>query len=106
VIIIGLGLNYALMCGPQVSLYSAQFPPEVRYSGLSLAIQLGAALGGGLAPIIATALLEASRGFVWIGAYLATLGLLATLCAWLMRAPSGTVSHEISDPRISAEANL
>ena len=91
VIITGLGLNYAMMFGPQASLYSAQFPPELRYSGLSLGIQLAAALGGGLAPIIATALLEASGGLVSIGAYLATLGLLATLCAWLMRAPSATV---------------
>jgi MFS family permease len=90
VIITGLGLNYALMFGPQASLYSAQFPPELRYSGLSLGIQLGAALGGGLGPLIATALLEASGGLVSIGVYLATLGLLATLCAWLMRAPSAT----------------
>jgi MHS family shikimate/dehydroshikimate transporter-like MFS transporter len=91
VIITGLGLNYPLMFGPQASLYSAQFPPDLRYSGLSLGIQVAAALGGGLAPIIATALLEASGGLVSIGAYLAALGLLATLCASLMRAPSATV---------------
>ena len=90
VIITGLGLNYPLMFGPQASLYSAQFPPELRYSGLSLGIQLAAALGGGLAPIIATAL-HASGGLVSIGGYLATLGLLAALSAWLMRPPSTTV---------------
>jgi len=87
-IITGLGLNYSLMFGPQASLYSAQFPPELRFSGLSLGIQLAAAIGGGLAPIIAAALLKVSGGLVSIGAYLATLGLLATLCAWLMRAPA------------------
>src|SRR5215472_11206508 len=93
VIATGLGLNYALMFGPQASLYSAQFPPELRYSGLSLGIQLAAALGGSLAPIIATALLKASGGMVSIGAYLATLGLLASLSAWLMRAPPTTVDE-------------
>jgi len=46
-----------------------------------------------LAPIIATALLKASGSVVWIGAYLAALGLLATLCAWLMRAPPTTVDE-------------
>jgi MFS family permease len=92
-IITGLGLNYSLMFGPQASLYSAQFPPELRYSGLSLGIQLAAALGGGLAPIIATALLKASGSLLWIGAYLAALGLLATLCAWLMRPPPATVDE-------------
>src|SRR5215472_3998229 len=90
VIITGLSFTYPLMFGPQASLYSAQFPPELRYSGVSLGIQLAAALGGGLAPIIAAALLKVSDGLVLIGAYLATLGLLATLCAWLMRAPSLT----------------
>jgi MHS family shikimate/dehydroshikimate transporter-like MFS transporter len=92
-IIAGLGFNYSLMFGPQASLYSAQFPPELRYSGVSLGIQLAAALGGGLAPIIATALLNVSGGLVSIGAYLATLGLLATLCAWLMRAPPTTADE-------------
>lgn len=88
VTIAGLGLIYSLMFGPQASLYSAQFPPELRYSGVSLGIQLAAALGGGLAPIIATALVEASGGLVAIGVYVAALGLLTTPCAWLMRPPS------------------
>ena len=92
-IIVGLGFNYSLMFGPQASLYSAQFPPELRYSGVSLGIQLAAALGGGLAPIVATALLKVSGGLVLIGTYLATLGLLASLCAWLMRAPPTTVDE-------------
>jgi MFS family permease len=100
-IIVGLGLNYPLMIGPQASLYSAQFPAELRYSGLSLGIQLAAALGGGMAPIIATALLEASGRLVSIGAYVAMLGLVAALCASLMRAPSAHTNGGPSDVHLS-----
>ena len=32
-------------------------PPEVRYSGISLAVQVSGAIGGGLAPLVATSLL-------------------------------------------------
>jgi MFS family permease len=46
-----------MMYGPQGALFSEIFPMEVRYSGASLSYQSGAILGGGLAPLIATALL-------------------------------------------------
>ncbi len=51
-------LNYAIMFGPQSRLYAAQFPAALRYSGMSLGIQIAAALGGGLAPVVATTLLS------------------------------------------------
>jgi MFS transporter, MHS family, shikimate and dehydroshikimate transport protein len=86
-IVIGLALNYASMFGPQSVLYGAQFPPELRYSGMSLGIQLAAAVGGGLAPIIATRLVARYGSVVPVGVYLAALGILATICALLMKRP-------------------
>ena len=85
--VIGLALNYASMFGPQSELYGAQFPAELRYSGMSLGIQLAAAVGGGLAPIIATGMVARYRSVVPVGVYLAALGLLATTCALLMKRP-------------------
>jgi hypothetical protein len=38
------------------------FAPEIRYTGASLGYQIGAALVGGPAPLIATALLSAFSG--------------------------------------------
>ncbi len=46
----------SLMYGPQAALFAELFPAEMRYSGASLGYQLGAVVGGGFAPIIATAL--------------------------------------------------
>src|SRR5690606_23962485 len=39
-VVIALSLNYAIIFGPQSSLYSVQFPIELRYSGMSIGIQL------------------------------------------------------------------
>jgi MFS transporter, MHS family, shikimate and dehydroshikimate transport protein len=84
-LIVGLSINYAAMFGPQSHLYSEQFPPELRYSGMSIGIQVAGALGGGLAPIVATTLIAGFGSFYAVGAYLAGLGLLAAFCAYLMQ---------------------
>ncbi|HRL22916.1 MAG TPA: MFS transporter [Alcaligenes sp.] len=86
--VLALGLVYACLYGPQGSLFSAQFPAEVRYSGISIAVQISGALGGGLAPIVATSLLAWGQGnpryIVW---YLSLLGVLALASAWRMHGP-------------------
>jgi MHS family shikimate/dehydroshikimate transporter-like MFS transporter len=84
-VIVGLSINYAVMFGPQSHLYSEQFPPELRYSGMSIGIQVAGALGGGLAPIVATSLIAGFGTIQAVGVYLAALGILAAICASLMR---------------------
>ncbi|WP_209019955.1 MFS transporter [Allopusillimonas soli] len=85
--VVAIGIVYAALYGPEGSLFSSQFPPEVRYSGISLAVQVSGAIGGGLAPLMATWLLALGDGspryVVW---YLVGLGAIACLSAWCMRA--------------------
>ena len=50
------------MYAPQAAFQSELFDTRVRYTGASLGSQLSAALGGGLSPFIATALLPFGRG--------------------------------------------
>ena len=49
-------LAFVLGCtvGPQSALFAELFPAHVRYSGASLGYQVGAILGGGIAPFVAT----------------------------------------------------
>lgn len=90
---LAIGGVFPLVYAPQSALFSAQFPPEVRYSGISVSVQLAGAVAGGAAPIVATALLRAGDGDPWmISAYLLALGLLALFCGSLLR-PVGDDAH-------------
>ena len=70
----------SLMYGPQAALFAELFPPEVRYSGASIGYQLGAVVGGGFAPIIATALFAAYGSTLPIALYLALVCAISFVC--------------------------
>lgn len=83
---IAIGVVYAAMYSPQGALFSAQFPPEVRYSGISLGVQVSGAIGGGLAPLVATWLLSVGDGSPrYVAWYLTILGVIAFLSALRMK---------------------
>ncbi|WP_198087773.1 MFS transporter [Variovorax sp. E3] len=83
--VLAIGLVYACLYGPEGSLFSSQFPPEVRYTGISLAVQVSGAIGGGLAPIMATWLLAKGGGDpAYVTWYLSALGVVACISAFKM----------------------
>jgi MHS family shikimate/dehydroshikimate transporter-like MFS transporter len=60
------------------------FGPAVRYSGISLGYQIGAALAGGTAPLIGTVLLVADHNrWRWIACYIALIALVAFFAVFL-----------------------
>ncbi|MCD6060695.1 MAG: h16 [Moraxellaceae bacterium] len=84
---LAIGGVFPLLYAPQSALFAAQFPPEVRYSGISLSVQIAGAVAGGAAPLVATSLLKAGDGSPWlISVYLVALGLLALFCGSRLRA--------------------
>ena len=60
-----LGMQY----GPQAAYFTELFATEVRYSGASLGYQIGAILGGALAPTIAV-LLWQELGIIYVSVYI------------------------------------
>ena len=66
-----LGMQY----GPQAAYFTELFSTEVRYSGASLGYQIGAILGGALAPTIAV-LLWNKFGIFYVSVYIAIAALL------------------------------
>lgn len=82
---ISLGLiGHAAMYGPQAAFFSELFGTRVRYSGASLGYQLASPLSGGLAPLIATALLKWADGSpVPIVIYLVVMAAITIISVWL-----------------------
>ncbi len=78
-----------MMYGPQAAFLTELFSTHVRYSGASLGYQLGAILGGALAPLIATALWS-EFGTVFISIYIAIACLLTLISVKMLTETHGT----------------
>jgi MFS transporter, MHS family, shikimate and dehydroshikimate transport protein len=102
VLIVGFSLCVACMFAPQAAFFSELFPAHLRYSGASSGYQLAAALGGGIAPMIATRLLKISDGQTWIIAlYMVSLCAVGAVAA-LLAPETSRVSLEKAAPTESA----
>jgi MFS transporter, MHS family, shikimate and dehydroshikimate transport protein len=81
---VAVSFGQGIMFGPEAAWVAELFSSRLRYSGASLGFQIGAALSGGLTPIIAAALLLWT-GATWsISLYLiaaAVITLTATIAA-------------------------
>lgn len=72
-----------LMYGPQAAFFTEMFSTQVRYSGATLGYQIGAIVGGALAPTIAT-LLWIKFGTVYVSMYIAGASLLTLISVYLL----------------------
>jgi metabolite-proton symporter len=67
--------------GPMAAILAEMFPPQVRYTGISLAYQGAGAIFGGLSPLAATALVAAYGGAAWPAvALLVGMCVLSVVC--------------------------
>jgi MFS family permease len=85
-LLIFFALGFALMgCtyGPLSAAMARPFPPQVRYTGASMAFNLSGILGASLAPYIATTLGK-SHGLGAVGLYLTGAAVLTALALWAM----------------------
>ncbi len=74
-----MGLSF----GPMGALLPELFPAGVRYTGASLAYNLGGILGASFAPWMAQWLVS-TGGLPWVGAYVALAGVISGSALWLM----------------------
>ncbi|WP_248278895.1 MFS transporter [Brevibacterium sp. 'Marine'] len=112
-IILGNGIVQGLCYGPIAAYVSELFPPAVRYTGASVGYQLAAALGAGLSPMIASALIMVPGagpyliGGVW--ALFAVVGAAAVLVSRPFpesdRNPEPPVGESDVEPVLGRTAN-
>ncbi|MEC3957607.1 MFS transporter [Nocardia sp. CDC153] len=100
-VVIGL-VFHALMYAGQPALMAEMFPTRMRYSGVSLAYQVGLMAGGSLAPIIAVRLLDTYRSSVPIAVYEAVMAGVTVVALLFYRETFGIDLTEVD--RADAES--
>ncbi len=80
-IVVALSLGHGLMFAPESAYFPELFGTNVRFSGATLGFQVSAALGGGFAPIIATAMVGMLGGTTGVSIMLMLLGIITLIAA-------------------------
>ena len=87
-------LTLSMMYGPLAAFFSEMFSANLRYSGASLGYQLGALLGGAVAPLLAVYLLKVTGGTEAISIYIIAVSVLAIGCTLAL---TETYQNEMED---------
>ncbi|MBP2371095.1 MFS transporter [Pseudonocardia parietis] len=85
--VVAVNIGNSAVYAPQPAYFSELFEPEVRYSGASIGAQGASVFAGGLAPVIATALLNATGGYNMIALYMSAMVLITIVAAALSPDP-------------------
>lgn len=84
--VIGLGIIWAPITAVLGTMFSEIFDAKVRYTGVTLGYQIGAALAGGTAPLVATALLvEFNNSWIPIAIYIMLTAIISLASVWAIR---------------------
>ncbi len=77
-------ISNSVMYGLQAAMMTEMFSTEFRYSGASLGYQIGAIFGGGLATLIAVALMEKYHSGIAIGVYMIIMCVISFLSVFVL----------------------
>jgi MFS transporter, MHS family, shikimate and dehydroshikimate transport protein len=80
-IMIAMNFGHGMMFGPESCYFPELFGPNVRYSGASFGFQVSAAIGGGFAPIMATAMVGYFGGTTGVSVMMIVLALFTLAAA-------------------------
>ena len=88
--LLDLGVIWAPITAVLGTMLSEIFSAEVRYTGISLGYQIGAALAGGTAPLVATALLlKFNNSYVPVALYIIFTAVVSLLAVWAVKDRKG-----------------
>lgn len=102
--VIALGVIWAPITAVLGTMFSEIFDANVRYTGVSLGYQIGAAVAGGTAPLVATALLARfDNSYVPVALYIIFTALVSLLAIWAVKdvsAQNATQKVNIQESRV------
>ncbi|MBM7705950.1 metabolite-proton symporter [Chryseomicrobium aureum] len=84
--VIGLGIIWAPITAVLGTMFSEIFDAKVRYTGVTLGYQVGAAVAGGTAPLVATALLATfENSYVPVALYIMFTAAISLIAIWAVK---------------------
>ena len=84
--VLGLGVIWAPITAVLGTMFSEIFSAEVRYTGISLGYQIGAAIAGGTAPLIAASLLLTfNNSYIPVALYIIFTAVVSLLAIWSVK---------------------
>ena len=84
--VIGLGIIWAPITAVLGTMFSEIFDAKIRYTGISLGYQIGAAVAGGTAPLVATALLvRFDNSYIPVAIYIIFTALISLVSIWAVK---------------------
>lgn len=89
--IIGFGAIWSIYGALMGTFLAESFTADVRYTGISLGYQVGAAIAGGPAPLIATALVGKTNNYPMIGVFVGICAVISFVSVVMTRDRSGQV---------------
>jgi MHS family shikimate/dehydroshikimate transporter-like MFS transporter len=89
-ITMAMNFGHGMMFGPESCYFPELFGPNVRYSGASFGFQVSAAIGGGFAPIVATAMVGYFGDSTGVSIMMIVLALFTLAAALAARETRGT----------------
>lgn len=96
--VIGLGVIWAPITAVLGTMFSEIFDARIRYTGITLGYQIGAALAGGTAPLVATALLNRfNNSYVPVALYIIFASVLSLAAIWAVKDRSNQKLDETHD---------
>ncbi|MGB6408294.1 MAG: MFS transporter [Planococcus donghaensis] len=105
--IIGLGVIWAPITAVLGTMFSEIFDAKVRYTGVTLGYQIGAALAGGTAPLVATFLLATfDNSYVPVALYIMLTAVISLLSIWAVKDLSGTKKQEKAATLVAKESRV
>ncbi|KYJ97860.1 MFS transporter [Microbacterium sp. UMB0228] len=109
--ILGFVVFGVAMQATLATMLAEMFDPEARTTGVNIGYQISNTLGGGLAPLICTALVAAAGGAFWpvvvYSAVIAVIGVIATLVASIIPDVEGAGRlHALAGASSAAEVPL
>lgn len=98
--VISLGVIWAPITAVLGTMFSEIFDARIRYTGITLGYQIGAALAGGTAPLVATALLNRfNNSYVPVAIYIIFASLLSLAAIWAVKDRSNQKLDETHNSR-------